>query len=45
MERLPGYQLPLLEEASLEPDLRDVARAEKVHRQSTDVILQLGKEI
>ncbi|WEW61271.1 hypothetical protein PRK78_006761 [Emydomyces testavorans] len=42
MERLPGHQLPVLERKSFEPDLKDVALAEKVHRQLTSVILQLA---
>lgn len=42
MENLTGHELPVLEQENLEPDLEDVASAEKVHRQLVDVILQLG---
>ena len=42
MEKLPGHQLPTLEQESFEPDPNDLVLARKVHQQLTDIILQLG---
>ncbi|KAM5443291.1 hypothetical protein MferCBS31731_001612 [Microsporum ferrugineum] len=42
MERLPGRPLPVLESPSLDIDLDDLAMAEKIHQQLTDVILELA---
>ena len=44
MERLPGHPLPVLEQESLtaDPDPKELALANKVHEQLTDIILQLA---
>lgn len=42
MERVPGHQLPPLEQTGFDPDPKDLASAKKVHQQLTDIILQLG---
>lgn len=42
MEKLPGHQLPTLEQDDFDPDPKDLAIAQKVHQQLTDVILELG---
>ncbi|RJE18528.1 hypothetical protein PHISCL_09132 [Aspergillus sclerotialis] len=42
MERVPGHQLPPLEQKGFNPDPKDLASARKVHQQLTDIILQLG---
>ena len=44
IDRLPGHPLPVLEQESLtaEPDPKELALANKVHEQLTDIILQLA---
>ncbi|RJE25068.1 Phosphotransferase enzyme family [Aspergillus sclerotialis] len=42
MEKLPGHQLPTLEQEDFDPDPKDLAIAHKVHQQLTDVILELA---
>lgn len=42
MEKLPGHQLPTLVQENFDPDPKDLALAQKVHRQLADVILELG---